>query len=54
MVNLLKLISKPKKETPKITVYTIKTRSSVYPEPIEINDWHKYIALSNDRKKMVS
>lgn len=50
MLNILKLKLKPK-ETPKITVQTIKTRSTVYPEPIDINDWYKYIALSNDKKR---
>lgn len=44
MLQLLNLISKSKKETPKITVLTIKTRSTVYPDKqIDINEWYKHV-----------
>lgn len=44
MKQLLNLISKSKKETPKITVLTIKTRSTVYPDKqIDINEWYKHV-----------
>ena len=51
MLQLLNLISKPKKETPKITVYTIKTRSTVYPDKqIDINEWYKHVHSYRENK----
>lgn len=52
MLQVLKLISKPK-ETPKITVHTIKLRSSVYPDnKLDINEWYKHIHSYRDDKKL--
>lgn len=52
MNQLLKLISKSKKETPKITVQTMKLRSTVHPDnKMDINDWYRYVHLSNDPKR---
>lgn len=54
MKQLLNLISKTKKETPKITVMTIKTRSTVYPEKnIDINEWYKHVHSYRENKLRV-
>jgi hypothetical protein len=51
MKQLLNLISKSKRETPKITVYTIKTRSTVYPDKqIDINEWYKHVHSYKENK----